>query len=172
MLLVCLFLNAKAQKQDSTSFQVGIKSWMLPDFQFSPRLAGEFQYLYKNTRWAVGYQYYSLKKWTRNHSYLRGPYVEGEFLHMNLRERLRLGFPLRFYWVQDHYFEKRTDFNDTKTLTPGFLSLGANLHYRLNHNWEIGLEVGYLGMGFNVWDYDGFTYGMLDGTGISLYYNF
>lgn len=174
--LLCLWDNGKAQRQDSTSFKIGLKSWIFypaDNKHVGPvRLAGEFQYLYKNTRWAIGYQYYALQERARNLTQIRGTYLESEFLYEHLRERLRLGFPLRFYLVHDHYIENDDPFSNSEALTLGLLSIGANLRYRLGHNWEVGLEAGYVGMGFNALNYDGFTYGMIDGTGVSLYYRF
>lgn len=157
-----------AQADDSTGFQIGIKSSLLHQAQ-NPRFSAEIQYLANGNRWVAGYQYLSLNNWTNRYQPLSGFYGEGEFIDWELADKWRVALPLRLYFVHDHYWEGTSDLPENAFL--GILSVGADLQYRISHHWKAGLTLGYLGYGTNLTETDD-VYGLFDGSGLTIYYRF
>lgn len=156
------------QEPNSPGFQVGLKSSVLLQTGI-PRFSAEVQYLTNGNRWIVGYQYFSFSTWVNRHRPLYGFYGEGEFIDWEFGNKWRVALPLRLYFIPDPYWEGSQRFPERGLF--GLLSVGADLHYKISPHWEAGLTLGYIGYGRNLAE-TGYQTGLLDGTGLSIYYRF
>lgn len=174
---------AKSQ-QDSSNFQVGVKTWSFypwnfkkPISVFEPfRFSIEGQYLTNGNRWAIGFHYFTFlseqyKEQTKNAGGpIKGLYLEREDISWHLNDQFSIGVPFRFSVIWDHYLLT----NETNRDNPlwGRLSGGVNLRYQLFDHWELGFSLRYLGYNKNLKAIGQEGHWSVGETGLFIYYGF